>query len=124
MRKQVGNSQPLKLYYSYWPDDTMLTVGSNTPSAVGEGRDQYKLIRTIGYVFTSESDANAYKDPNEDVAAIYHYKYQNPDGVVYGEDIDNFYTIDPSREVNLSGGPIAPAAVSYTHLTLPTNSGV
>ena len=109
MRKQVGNSQPLKLYYSYWPDDTMLTVGSSTPSAVGEGRDQYKLIRTIGYVFTSESDANAYKDPNEDVAAIYHYKYQNPNGVTYGEDIDNFYTIDPSREVNLSGGPIAPA---------------
>ena len=109
MRKQVGNSQPLKLYYSYWPDDTMLTVGSSTPTAVGEGRDQYKLIRTIGYVFTSESDANAYKDPNEDVAAIYHYKYQNPNGVTYGEDIDNFYTIDPSREVNLSGGPIAPA---------------
>ena len=109
MRKQVGNSQPLKLYYSYWPDDTMLTVGSSTPSAVGEGRDQYKLIRTIGNVFTSESDANAYKDPNEDVAAIYHYKYQNPNGVTYGEDIDNFYTIDPSREVNLSGGPIPPA---------------
>ena len=109
MRKQVTNSQPLNLYYSYWPDDTQLTVGSNTPSAVGEGRDQYKLIRTIGYVFTSESDANTFKDANEDVAPIYHYKYQNPNGVTYGEDIDNFYTIDPSREVNLSGGPIPPA---------------
>lgn len=109
MRKQAGNSQPLNLYYSYWPDDTQLTVGSNTPSAVGEGRNQYKLIRTIGYVFPTEADANAYKDPNEDVVAIYHYKAQNPNGVVYGQDIDNFYTIDPSREVNLVGGPIPPA---------------
>ena len=87
----------------------MLTVGSATPSAVGGGRNQYKFIRVIGYVFTSESDANAFKDPNEDVVPIYHYKYQNPDGVVYGEDIDNFYTINPAQEVNLQGGPIPPA---------------
>ena len=109
MEKQVTNAQPLNLYYSYWPDDTMLTVGSATPSAVGGGRDQYKFIRVIGYVFTSESDANAFKDPNEDVVPIYHYKYQNPDGVTYGQDIDNFYTINPAQEVNLQGGPIPPA---------------
>ena len=110
MSKQVTNSQPLKMYYSYWPDDTILTVGSATPSAVGEGRDQYKFIRTIGYVFTSESDALDFKDPNEDAVPIYHYKWQDPNGVTYGEDIDNFYTIDPANEVNLSGGPISPKA--------------
>ena len=110
MQEQVTNSVPLNVYYSFWPDDTQLCVGTNTPPAVGEGKDQYKFIRTIGYVFTNATDAESYNDSTGDpVVPIYHYKYQNPDGVNYGQDIDNFYTIDASREVNLQGGPTPPA---------------
>lgn len=119
MSKQVTGSEPLKMYYSYWPDDTILTVGSNSPVNVGVGRNYYKFIRIIGYVFTSEAAAQDFRENDEDIFPIYHYKLQrngqdispqfgfNPSQPPSGADIDNFYTIDPSREVNITGGPIA-----------------
>ena len=77
MSKQVTGSEPLKMYYSYWPDDTILTVGSNSPVNVGVGRNYYKFIRIIGYVFSSEAAAQDFRENDEDIFPIYHYKLHN-----------------------------------------------
>ena len=101
---QVPNSVPLKAFYSYWPDDTQLCVGTNVPtglSGVGCGRNKYLEVDTLGYVFTSEADALAYCSPGETPAPLYEYLHPDP---------DHFYCIDPSQEVNLAdNSPIPPA---------------
>ena len=104
MDRQVDGSVPLKVWYSYWPDNTLLTVGDATPSSVGCGKNKYLLIETLGYVFTSDAAAAQY---GAEVTPLYHYRFGNYT-TSNGASIDDFYTIDPAKEVNLSGGPIAP----------------
>ena len=104
MIAQVPNSVPLKAFYSHWPDDTQLCAGTNVPtglSGVGCGKNKYKEVDTLGYVFTSEADARAYCSTGEDPVPLYEYLHPDP---------DHFYTIDPSQEVNLAdNSPIPPA---------------
>ena len=104
MIAQVTNSIPLKAFYSYWPDDTQLCAGTNVPTGlqgVGCGRNKYKEVDTLGYVFATEADAQAYCSAGETPAPIYEYLHPDP---------DHFYTIDPSKEVNLAdNSPIPPA---------------
>ena len=104
MIAQVTNSIPLKAYYSHWPDDTQLCAGTNVPTGlqgVGCGRNKYKEVDTLGYVFATEAEAQAYCSPGETPAPIYEYLHPDP---------DHFYTIDPAREVNLAdNSPIPPA---------------
>ena len=114
MIAQVPNSVPLKAFYSHWPDDTQLCTGTNVPTGlggVGCGRNKYKEVDTLGYVFTSEADARAYCSPGEDPAPIYEYLHPDP---------DHFYTIDPANEVRLAdNSPIPPAESldkSYNYL--------
>jgi len=104
MIAQVPNSIPLKAFYSYWPDDTQLCAGTNVPTGlngVGCGRNLYKEVDTLGYVFATEADAQAYCSAGETPAPIYEYLHPDP---------DHFYCIDPSQEVNLAdNSPIPPA---------------
>tara|TARA_B100000700_G_scaffold324742_1_gene431683 strand:- start:28 stop:4167 length:4140 start_codon:yes stop_codon:yes gene_type:complete len=114
MFAQVPNSVPLKAFYSYWPDDTQLCAGTNVPTGlqgVGCGRNKYKEVDTLGYVFTSEADALTYCSPGETPVPIYEYLHPDP---------DHFYTIDPSVEVRLAdNSPIPPKESldkSYSYL--------
>ena len=114
MIMQVPNSVPLKAFYSHWPDDTQLCAGTNVPtglSGVGCGKNKYKEVDTLGYIFTSEADARAHCSPGEDPVPIYEYLHPDP---------DHFYTIDPSVEVRLAdNSPIPPAESldkSYSYL--------
>ena len=90
MIAQVTNSIPLKAYYSHWPDDTQLCAGTNVPTGlngVGCGRNLYKEVDTLGYVFATEAEAQAYCSAGEVPAPIYEYLHPDP---------DHFYTIDPA----------------------------
>ena len=60
--------------------------------------------KLLGYGFPSVSAATSagVSFVNEMPTALYHYR-KNADG-----DVDDFYTINPAVEVNLSGGPIPP----------------
>ena len=99
MNTQVTNSVPVYIHYrGQRDDDTQLTL-SQTPPASNNGKPYY-LVGILGYIFTSESDANAYAGTGETAVPLYEYFY-DPE--------DHFYTINPAQEVNLSGGPIAPA---------------
>ena len=63
MREQVENSVPVYQYYSYWPDDTQVCVGTNVPTGlngVGCGRNKYKNVGLLGYAFATEAHAQAY----------------------------------------------------------------
>lgn len=108
--KQVANSVPVKVYYSYWPDNTLLHIGSGNPSGVtvGNGRDKYKYIKKLGYAFTSQADCQARCGTGEIPMPIYHYRKGSYSSGQSGKTIDDFYTINPAAEINLSGGPIAP----------------
>ena len=59
MDRQVDGSVPLKHWYSYWPDNSMLTVGDATPPTVGCGRNQYLEVETLGYVLEERRSTNA-----------------------------------------------------------------
>ena len=114
MISQVPNSVPLKAFYSHWPDDTQLCAGTNVPTGlngVGCGRNKYKEVDTLGYVFTTEADALANCSPGETPRPIYEYLHPDP---------DHFYTIDPASEVRLAdNSPIPPAESldkSYNYL--------
>ena len=114
MIAQVTNAIPLKAYYSHWPDDTQLCAGTNVPtglSGVGCGKNKYKEVDTLGYVFATEAEAQAYCSPGETPAPIYEYLHPDP---------DHFYTIDPSVEVRLAdNSPIPPKESldkSYSYL--------
>ena len=114
MISQVPNSVPLKAFYSHWPDDTQLCAGTNVPTGlngVGCGRNKYKEVDTLGYVFTTEADALANCSPGETPRPIYEYLHPDP---------DHFYTIDPANEVRLAdNSPIPPAESldkSYNYL--------
>ena len=104
MMAQAPNTVPLKAYYSYWPDDTQLCSGTNVPTGlngVGCGRNKYALVDTLGYVYTTEADAQAMCTGTETPVAIYEYLHPDP---------DHFYTTDPASEVNLAdNSPIPPA---------------
>ena len=104
MTSQAPNTVPLKAYYSYWPDDTQLCAGTNVPTGlngVGCGRNKYKEVDTLGYVYTTEADAQAMCTGTETPVAIYEYLHPDP---------DHFYTTDPASEVNLAdNSPIPPA---------------
>lgn len=97
--KPADGAVPLKSYYSYWPDNSALLIGS-APFSVGGAKGQYKEIETLGYVYTNASAAPG-------LVPLYHYRkgdYSKPNGPA----IDDFYTANPAVEVNLSGGPIPP----------------
>ena len=106
MMAQVPNSVPLKAFYSHWPDDTQLCAGTAVPtglSGVGCGKNKYKEVDTLGYIFTTEAHALAHCSAGETPYPIYEYLHPDP---------DHFYTIDPAREVNLAdNSPIPPAEV-------------
>ncbi len=108
------NTVPLKAYYSHWPDDTQLCAGTAVPtglSGVGCGRNKYKEVDTLGYVFTTEAHAQEFCSPGETPAPIYEYLHPDP---------DHFYTVDPANEVRLAdNSPIPPAESldkSYSYL--------
>jgi len=99
MSTQVGNSVPVYVWYRGERDDnTKLTTSNSQPSS-NNGKPYY-LVGTLGYIFTSLSDAQAEAGTGETPVPLYHYFY-DPE--------DDFYTIDPANEVNLKGGPIPPA---------------
>ena len=99
MSTQVGNSVPVYVWYrGEREDNTKLTTSNSQPSS-NNGKPYY-LVGTIGYIFTSLSDAQAEAGTGETPVPLYHYFY-DPE--------DDFYTIDPANEVNLKGGPIPPA---------------
>jgi hypothetical protein len=100
--RQRTNSVPLKVWYSYWPDNTILSVGSPSGVSTGCGKGKYYEAYTIGYICTSLSDAQAY---GPDAVPLYHYRYGNY-SAGSGKDIDDFYTINPAEEVNLVDSPI------------------
>ncbi len=100
LREQLENTVPVKLFYSYWPDNTLLHAGSGNPGGIniGNGKGKYKDLGIIGYAYTSQQSGTV---------PLYHYRYGNY-GASSGKDIDDLYTIDPSSEVDLGGGPIPP----------------
>jgi hypothetical protein len=97
--KPADGAVPLKAYYSYWPDNSALVVGS-PPFSVGGGRGQYKEIGTLGYVYTNGSAVPG-------LVPLYHYRHGDY-SQSSGKDVDDFYTVNPAKEVDLKGGPIAP----------------
>tara|TARA_A100001035_G_scaffold8379_1_gene5917 strand:- start:509 stop:4381 length:3873 start_codon:yes stop_codon:yes gene_type:complete len=102
-RQQEG-SVPLVMWYSYWPDNCVLVAGTGNPPGVntGCGKGKYYKCYTLGYIFTSLSDAQEYGD---DAVPLYHYRYGSQ-SASKGKDIDDFYTINPAGEVNLEDNPI------------------
>lgn len=102
--RERENSVPLVVWYSYWPDNTMLVAGTGNPEGVntGCGKGKYYECYTIGYICTNQSQAQAY---GSDAVPLYHYRYGSQ-GAGSGKDIDDFYTINPAEEVNLVDSPI------------------
>lgn len=98
--KQASGTVPLKAWYSYFPDNTALYVGTNTPPSTGSGKGKYKEVCTLGYVYTSAGDAPG-------LVPLYHYRHGSL-SATKGLEVDDFYTTNPASEVDLSGGPIAP----------------
>jgi len=108
MDRYVNGSVPLKAWYSHWPDNSYLTIGTNLPepAQIGCGRNYYTEVETLGYVFTTQAAAAAY---GATVKPLHHYRMGNyGDGNGEAKAIDDFYTITPESEVNLDG-PIEPA---------------
>ena len=101
MQTQVGNSVPVYIWFRGERDDNTKLTLSNTAPSSNNGKPYY-LVGTLGYIFTSLSDAQAQAGTDETPVPLYHYFY-DPE--------DDFYTIDPASEVELSGGPIAPREV-------------
>jgi len=89
-----GSPTPTRFYRHYKRSVNNTKITSNPNEGNG-----YRNTGTIGFMCTSSSDAAAYNVDN-DATPLYHYRASNFD--------DDFYTIDPASEVNLSGGPIAP----------------
>jgi len=106
LKKQVGNSVPLYSYYrGRSNDDSILTLSATPPAS--DNNASYQLVGKLGYVFTNAADAADYLGSGENILPLYHYFKDN---VIHNgsAESDNFYTIDPSQEVNLSGGPVPP----------------
>ena len=100
--RQRENSVPLKVWYSYWPDNTILSIGNPAGVTTGCGKAKYYDVYTIGYICTNLADAQAY---GPDAVPLHHYRYGNY-SAGSGKDIDDFYTINPAEEVNLVDSPI------------------
>ena len=102
-REREG-SVPLVMWYSYWPDNTVLVAGTGSPSGynTGCGKGKYYESYTLGYIYTNLSDAQEY---GPDAVPLYHYRYGSQ-SASSGKDIDDFYTINPAGEINLEDNPI------------------
>ncbi len=83
-----------KFYRHYNNDDNNTKITSNSNEGGG-----YIMTGVLGYMCTNQGQAANYAIEN-DHTPLYHYRAANFD--------DDFYTIDPASEVNLSGGPIPP----------------
>lgn len=95
-RSEKGSrTQPLYSHYDSDRNDSLLSTSSSVSG--------YTQVELLGYVYTSAANAAADASANESATPLYHY-YRNRSN----DKRDNFYTIDPSKEVNLNGGPIAP----------------
>ena len=94
---------PLVMWYSYWPDNTVLVAGTGNPLVtILDVVRKYYASYTLGYIYTNLSDAQEY---GPDAVPLYHYRYGNY-GASSGKDIDDFYTINPAGEINLVDNPI------------------
>ena len=102
-REREG-SVPLVMWYSYWPDNTVLVAGTGNPPGynTGCGKGKYYASYTLGYIYTNLSDAQEY---GPDAVPLYHYRYGSQ-SASSGKDIDDFYTINPAGEINLEDNPI------------------
>ena len=102
-REREG-SVPLVMWYSYWPDNTVLVAGTGNPPGynTGCGKGKYYASYTLGYIYTNLSDAQEY---GSDAVPLYHYRYGSQ-SASKGKDIDDFYTINPAGEINLEDNPI------------------
>lgn len=106
----LSNAEALKVWFSYWPDDTLLTFGDNSDPGdfggdEGCGKGKYQYCYTLGYAFGSRADAEAWAgaEQADNIYPLYHYRYGSMNASS-GKDIDNFYTISPQNEVNLETG--------------------
>mgnify|MGYP006259675035 FL=1 len=71
MSTQVGNSVPVYVWYRGERDDnTKLTTSNSQPSS-NNGKPYY-LVGTLGYIFTSLSDAQAEAGTGETPVPLYH----------------------------------------------------
>ena len=92
LTKAAPNATEFYRHYKHSVNNTKITSNSNE----GGG---YVNTGTLGYMCTNEGQAQDYEVEN-DATPLYHYRSSEFD--------DDFYTINPAGEVNLSGGPIAP----------------
>ena len=92
LTKAAPNATEFYRHYKHSVNNTKITSNSNE----GNG---YVNTGTLGYMCTNEGQAQDYEVDN-DATPLYHYRSSEFD--------DDFYTINPAVEVNLSGGPIAP----------------
>ena len=102
--RQREGSVPLVVWYSYWPDNTVLVAGTGNPPGynTGCGKGKYYKCYTLGYIMTNLSDAQEF---GPDAVPLYHYRYGSQ-SASSGKDIDDFYTINPAGEINLDDNPI------------------
>ena len=91
-----SQTQPLYHHYENDRNDSVLS----TSSSYGGG---YVQVGIVGYVYTSQANANIYADVNESAVPLYEY-YRNTSN----SKRDHFYTSNPAQEVNLQVGPGLP----------------
>ena len=109
MDKEVAGTTRLQVYYSYWPDNTLLKAGVGAPQSgvtgelqgTGKGRNKYVKVRDLGFIFTSESAAQQFQADGDTIRPLYEYLYFK-NGGRNGKDIDHLYTTDPTQEIGLS----------------------
>ena len=106
MRDQVVGSVPIYSHYrGRSNDDSILTLSATPPAS--DNSAPYRLVGKLGYVFPTAAAAQAGAAAGETAVPLYHYFKDN---VIHNgsAESDNFYTINPAAEINLSGGPIPP----------------
>ena len=77
----------------HWYNATLKDSALSTSSSYLSG---YVNVGTVGYIYTSASNASTYADTGETAVPLYEY-YKNRNN----SSRDHFYTADPTREVNL-----------------------
>ena len=87
-----SKTQPLYHHYENDRNDSVLS----TNSSYGSG---YVQVEQIGYIYTSQSNANDFADADESAVPLYEY-YRGTSNAKR----DHFYTADPTQEVNLQTG--------------------
>ena len=88
-REQAAGSTALYRHYNATLNDTMLSTTQSPPSG-------YANVETIGYIWTSQANADVYKAAGESVRPLYEYYYNTNTSKR-----DHFYTINPAQEVGL-----------------------